>query len=186
MVQAIMPFLRYSGIPGPGTLPATFLSLSSSIITVDHILPATFFKAPRKLAPELIMSLFPKLLCAVMYTVLQNGIHSHQHNPLPALVSSLRSCRLQDHIHIFPMMWQSGLIIVNDQVSMPSLQLVGHLPKCAFQAMTCRAVLTHVMFREQLGARRGCAMTLPPCHDQESFCLHCAVTSAARCSKACR
>lgn len=105
MVQAIMPFLRYSGIPGPGALPATFVSLPFSIITVDHISPASFFKAPRKLAPELIMSFFPKSLCVVTYAVPQNGTHSDQHNlPLPALVSSLRSCHLQDHFHIFPMM----------------------------------------------------------------------------------
>ena len=42
---------------------------------------------------------------------------------------------------------------------MPSLQLVGALPKRVFQAMTCRAVLTRVMFGEQLGVLRGCAMT---------------------------
>jgi len=105
MIQAILLFPRYSGIPGLGPLPAIFLSLSSSVITVDHILPATFFKALRKLAPELIMSLFPQPLCVVTYTVLQNVIHRDQHNlPLPALVSSLRSCHLQDHIHVFPML----------------------------------------------------------------------------------
>lgn len=98
-----MPFLRCSGVPGHGTVPAALLSLFSSIITVDHIIPAAAFKAPRKLTPELIMSSFPESLCAVADTVPHNRIHSDEHNlPLPALVPSFHSATCKVISTYFP------------------------------------------------------------------------------------
>lgn len=107
-------------------------------------LTCSSLQSTRKSAAELIMSLFPTSLCVV-------GIPRHQRDlPLPARVSSLPPCHSLDHIHTFPMMWQSGPVAVKDQVPIAPLQLVGALPKCVLQAVTCWAVLTRVMLREQL------------------------------------